>query len=91
MADFHHILDTVNNKSQQLLTPPPHEPGFLPRCLSGPSVDLIIAAGMGQRAQQLFAQHNIDVVVGAPDNTPQELALQYLTGQLQSRQNICDH
>jgi predicted Fe-Mo cluster-binding NifX family protein len=54
-------------------------------------VDLIVAGGMGRRAQQLFAQNNIDVVVGAPDNTPQELALQYLTGQLQSGQNICDH
>jgi len=31
------------------------------------------------------------VVVGAPDNTTQELALQYLTGQLQSSENICDH
>jgi len=31
------------------------------------------------------------VVVGAPGNSPQELALQYLTGQLQSSENICDH
>ena len=31
------------------------------------------------------------VIVGAPDNTPQELVQQYLTGQLQSSENICDH
>jgi len=91
MADFHHILDTLDNKSQQLLTPPRHEPGFLPRWLSGLHVELIIAGGMGQRAQQLFAQNNIDVVVGAPDNEPHQLVLQYLAGQLQCGQNICDH
>jgi predicted Fe-Mo cluster-binding NifX family protein len=53
-------------------------------------VNLIVAVGMVQRAQQLFAQNNIDVIVGATGNTPQELAGQYLTGQLQCGQNICD-
>jgi len=74
-----------------MLTPPAHEPGALPKWLSGLCVDLIISAGMGRRAQQLFAQNNIDVVVGAVNNTPQELASQYLTGQLKTGQNICDH
>lgn len=83
--------DDKKIKSQQLLTPPPHQPGLLPQWLSGLCVDLIIAGGMGQRAQQLFRQNNIDVIVGAPDNTPQELVLQYLTGQLQCGENICDH
>jgi ATP-binding protein involved in chromosome partitioning len=75
----------------EMLTPPAHEPGILPKWLSGLCVDLIIAGGMGQRAQQLFAQNNIDVIVGAADDTPQELALQYITGQLQCGKNICDH
>jgi hypothetical protein len=39
----------------------------------------------------LFRQHNIDVVVGAPDGSPEELVTQYLTGRLQGGQNICDH
>jgi len=47
--------------------------------------------GMGQRAKQLFRQNNIDVIVGATNNTPQELAQQYLNGQLQCGENICDH
>jgi len=80
-----------NILSQELVEPPPHEPGVLPKWLSGLHVELIIAGGMGQRAQQLFAQNNIDVVVGAPDNEAQELVSQYLAGQLQSGQNICDH
>jgi len=89
------IIDVDNKsrniQSQEMVEPPPHEPGALPKWLAGLHVELVIAGGMGQRAQQLFAQNNIDVVVGAPDNTPQELATQYLTGQLQSGQNICDH
>jgi len=91
MADFHHILVTVNNKSQQLPTPPPHQSGLLPKWLAELQVELIIASGMDRRTQQLFAQNNIDVIVGAMNNTPQELTLQYLTGQLKCGENICDH
>ena len=83
--------DTKDIKSQELVEPPGHEPGVLPNWLAGLQVELIIASGMGQRAQQLFAQSNIDVVVGAPDDTPQQLALQYLTGRLEHGENICDH
>lgn len=84
-------IDTKNIKSQELVDSPGHEPGVLPNWLAGLHVELIIASGMGRRAQQLFAQSGIDVVVGAADNNPQELAKQYLAGQLQTGQNICDH
>jgi len=78
-------------KSQELVIPPPHEPGALPKWLAGLQVELIIAGGMGQRAQQLFTENKINVLVGAPDNKPEELISQYLTGRLQCGQNICDH
>ena len=83
--------DTKKVTHTEMLEPPPHEPAVLPKWLAGLHVELIIAGGMGRRAQQLFAQNNINVVVGATDNTAQELALQYLTGQLQCGENICDH
>ena len=70
---------------------PPHEPGLLPRWLHELGADVIIAGGMGQRAQQLFAQNDITVVVGAPSETPEELASAYLSGTLQAGENICDH
>jgi len=91
MADFHHILGTVNNKSRQLPTPPPNQSGLLPQWLSGLHVELIIAGGMGRRARQLFAQNNINVIIGAPANEPQQLVRQYLDDQLQCGQNICEH
>ena len=70
---------------------PPHQPGLLPGWLAEKGVDLIIAGGMGQRAHGLFDAKNIDVVVGAPEDAPEKLAEAYLTGDLQSGDNSCDH
>jgi ATP-binding protein involved in chromosome partitioning len=75
----------------EFVTPPPHEPGLLPRWLHEKGVDLIIAGGMGQRAQQLFAQSGVKVLVGAPAQSPEELVSAYLDGNLQSGTNACDH
>ncbi len=73
------------------LTPPPHEPGVLPRWLGEQGADVIIAGGMGRRAQDLFAQNGIRVVVGAPDGEPEELAAAYVFGRLEAGENVCDH
>ena len=72
-------------------TPPPHEPGVLPAWLHELGVNLIIAGGMGQRAQQLFTQQDIQVVVGAPSAAAEELALAWMNGSLTSGTNACDH
>ena len=83
--------DSKTIKSQELLTPPAHEPGVLPRWLAEMNVNMIIAGGMGQRAQQLFTQNNIKVVVGASSEQPEKLVLAYLDGTLVAGENICDH
>jgi MinD superfamily P-loop ATPase/predicted Fe-Mo cluster-binding NifX family protein len=71
--------------------PPPHEPGVLPRWLRERGADIVIAGGMGERAQQLFARHGVEVVVGAPADTPENLASAYLNGMLEAGRNACDH
>ena len=73
------------------LLPPAHEPGVLPEWLSEQKADVVIAGGMGQRAQQLFAQNNIKVVVGASDRPPEELVSAYLNNTLETGDNVCDH
>ena len=73
------------------LTPPAHEPGVLPRWLHEQGANVIIAGGMGQRAQSLFAASGITVVVGAPGETPENVAAAYLAGTLEVGQNVCDH
>lgn len=89
------IVDADPEKKQvldvRMLTPPAHEPGVLPRWLAEMDVKTVIAGGMGRRAQMLFTDKGIEVIVGAPENTPQELVQMYLNDQLESGQNICDH
>ncbi len=77
--------------ARENLVPPPHEPGVLPAWLGEQKVNAIIAGGMGQRAQQLFTDQNISVVVGAPSESPEKLVESYLAGTLQSGANACDH
>ncbi|MDD2236970.1 MAG: NifB/NifX family molybdenum-iron cluster-binding protein [Kiritimatiellae bacterium] len=74
-----------------MLTPPAHEPGVLPRWLHEQGANVILAGGMGQRAQALFEQNGISVVVGAPVGEPEALVLSWLNGSLQSGENVCDH
>ena len=83
--------DTKSIKSRELVDPPAHEPGILPKWLSGLHVTLVIASGMGQRAQQLFAQNQIEVVVGAPNDSAENLVSAYLEGRVKCGENVCDH
>lgn len=77
--------------SREHLNPPPHEPGVLPKWLHEQGVNLIIAGGMGNRAQQLFAQNGIQVVVGASPASSEDLVKAWLKGTLASGTNACDH
>lgn len=86
-------VDETEKKVQKVeyLTPPVHEPGVLPKWLNQQGANVIIAGGMGQRAQGLFNQNGITVVVGAPGGSPEELATAYLNQTLQTGSNVCDH
>jgi len=75
----------------RMMTAPAHEPGALPRWLNEQDVKLVIAGGMGRRAQMLFADSGIDVQVGAPSESAEETVNAYLQGTLQTGANICDH
>ena len=52
---------------------------------------MIIAGGMGQRAQSLFTSNNIQVIVGAPALSPEDLVNAFMNNELRSGQNACDH
>ena len=52
---------------------------------------MIIAGGIGSRAQSLFAQQSIEVIVGAPSEEPAAIVEQYLAGTLATGGNVCDH
>lgn len=90
------VIVEVDEKTKTIIgkedaVPPPHEPGVLPKWLHENKVNMIIASGMGMRAQQLFGQYDIKVIVGAPSDHPQKIVLDWLNGNLVTGGNICDH
>lgn len=89
LVDADHENKTIT--STQVLAAPPHEPGLLPRWLAEQEAEMIIAGGMGRRAQDLFKQQDITVVVGAPTDTPEAIVAAYLEGSLATGKNVCDH
>lgn len=80
-----------NITGKEEIQPPPHEPGLLPRWLAEKGATHIIAGGMGQRAQTLFTASGIEVLVGAPAETPEQLVNKFLAGTLETGINACDH
>jgi len=84
-------LEDGSVKEKEMLTPPPHEPGVLPKWLGELGVDVIIAGGMGHKALDLFQANGIQVRTGAPSLSPEELVDQFLSGTLQTGENVCDH
>lgn len=87
------LIETVDGKiiGKTMQTPPPHEPGVLPKWLHEMGADIIIAGGMGSRAQGLFHQNGIKVITGASGDSPDALVTQYLSDRLVTGQNVCDH
>jgi len=74
-----------------MVTPPPHEPGLLPRWLAEKGVTLVIAGGMGMRAQQIFTANGIEVIAGADSAAPEAVVTAYLAGTLVTGANGCSH
>ena len=77
--------------NKELITSPEHQPGLLPIWLAGKGVSIIIAGGMGQRAQEIFQQHGISVVLGALETDPEKAVLSHINGTLATGDNVCDH
>lgn len=73
------------------VTPPEHAPGLLPRWLKEQGVEVVIAGGMGSRAQSLFQEADIRVVTGAPSLSGEEVVKAFLAGTLVTGANTCDH
>jgi len=84
-------VEAKNISKREDVTAPPHEPGLLPGWLAERGAGMVIAGGMGQRAQGLFAEKSIRVLTGAPGGTPEEIVKAYLAGSLELGENTCDH
>ena len=69
---------------------PGHSPGFLPGYLGERGVTVIIAGGMGPRAQDLFAENGIETIIGVEGHVD-EVVDRFLRGTLEAGRDLCDH
>lgn len=75
----------------EFIPSPPHQPGMLPGWLAEKDVNVVLAGGMGMRAQSIFQQYGIELILGVPSGEPEQIVLDYLNGTLETGDNICDH
>ena len=87
------FIETDNTKiiGTEMRTPPAHEPGVIPQWLHDQGANVLIVGGMGEMAQGLLREKGIEVIIGAPMDSPESLANQYLAKTLVAGANICDH
>ncbi|MGM0421134.1 MAG: NifB/NifX family molybdenum-iron cluster-binding protein [Bacillota bacterium] len=69
---------------------PGHQPGFLPRFLADREVGCIISGGMGQKAQNLFAERGIETIVGVQGEID-EVLTRFTKGELTAGDDLCEH
>ncbi len=70
---------------------PEHVPGLLPKWLHEHGATVVLAGGMGDRAQTLLKQAGITVVTGAGAAPAAELVSAYLNGTLNTDPHACEH
>ena len=76
---------------EKFIKNPPHQPDFLPKWLNEKGVNIILAGGMGIRAQKLFKNKGIEVITGCPNKNPYIVVTDYMKGVLVTTDNPCDH
>jgi len=76
---------------KEVIVSPGHQPGLLPVWLAEQGVSVVIASGMGSRAQDLFQQSRIKVAVNALEDDPERVVLAYMRGVLELGDDVCDH
>jgi predicted Fe-Mo cluster-binding NifX family protein len=86
----------INEETKEItgkttVVPPVHQPGILPPWVAEQGASIVIAGGMGARAQALFNQEGINVIVGAESKPTEEIVKDYLAGTLATGINACDH
>ena len=86
------IVEIADGKvlKRDIIPNPGHSPGFLPGFLAQRGVEVIVAGGMGPRAQGLFAENGIRTVIGVQGPVDEVIDL-YLQGRLAPGQSLCDH
>ncbi|KPJ83085.1 MAG: dinitrogenase iron-molybdenum cofactor [Spirochaetes bacterium DG_61] len=85
------IIDMENGKvlTREILENPGHAPGYIPEFLREKGVECVVAGGMGRRAEQLFDQAGIKIIVGVQGGID-EVIDKLLRGELKGGRSLCE-
>jgi len=84
------IIEIEDEKilSKEVIKNPGHQPAFLPQFLSEIGVSCIMAGGMGRRAQGLFAEKDIEIMIGVTGEID-EVVSRFVSGRLKAGESLC--
>ena len=84
------IIEIEDGKiiKRETISNPGHHPGFLPQFFEERGVEAIIAGGGGTRAQMLFAEKNIQFILGIT-GTIDETLNKLCKGELKGGESLC--
>ena len=77
---------TILNK--ETIANPGHHPGFLPQFFAERGVNCVIAGGAGQRAQGLFSEKNIQLILGVSGDIDETID-KLIMGELEGGESLC--
>ncbi|MEE4311371.1 MAG: NifB/NifX family molybdenum-iron cluster-binding protein [candidate division KSB1 bacterium] len=84
------IIEVEDGKviNKETIANPGHEPGFLPKYMAEQGVSAVIAGGAGNMAQRLFAENNIELVLGVTGDID-TVVEQLCDGTLKGGESLC--
>ncbi|WP_252250966.1 NifB/NifX family molybdenum-iron cluster-binding protein [Clostridium sp. ZBS13] len=81
-------VEEGNLLKKEFIQSPKHKPGLLPLFLNEKGANVIIAGGMGETAQELFKENNIEVIVGI-EGICDDIIEKFIKNELKSTGSIC--
>lgn len=87
------FIDVIdgNIMDEKHFSPPPHEPGSLPKWISQMGATEVLAGGLGQKAIAILKAHHIEVHTGVKVKDPKTLVEELLNNNLELGGYECDH
>jgi len=74
---------------RQVVEPPEHGRGVFPTWLRSQGVTVVLAGGMGPRANTILTKHGIEVLLGVQGSDPDTMVGRFLAGTLESGGELC--
>ncbi len=87
---FFEIENNVITKSYSK-EPPPHAEGTIPKWLIQEKVNELLVGGIGPKAIDILYASGINVCIGVEVGTPEDIAMDFISGNLKFGKNYCHH